>query len=106
MFDKITHNIAIVAAKKLLHINQSENVSAAKCSLSIVAGIYILQRGIRTLQKHPLMSLQETFMGAFLIYDGVSNIRNIYPQKPKDITQVRRNQIQGNDPNSYAPAFV
>lgn len=106
MFNKLTHNLTVLAAKKLLETNKSENLSTAKCVLSMAAGAYIFQRGLRNIYSHPLISLQETFLGAFLIYDGINNIKTIHPKKPTDISQVRRNQIQGNDPDSLTPAFV
>lgn len=106
MFSKITHNLTILAAKKLLETNETENLSTAKCVLSIVAGAYIFQRGIRNLHKRPIVSFQEALLGGFLIYDAVNTINNNYPRKPTEISQVRKNQIQGNDPESSTPAFV
>jgi len=106
MFSKITHNLTVLAAKKLLETNQTEHLDGAKCFLSVAAGIYILQRGIRNLHKHPLISIQETFLGGFLVYDALKTIKNLYPKQPTEISQVRKNQIQGNDPDSLTPAFV
>jgi len=106
MLNKITHHLTVLAAKKLLETNQSENISTAKSVISIVAGAYIFQRGIRNIIKHPVISLQETLLGAYLIHEALKSIREIYPDKPKEVSQVRKNQIQGNDPNSAVPAFV
>lgn len=106
MFSKITHNLTILAAKKLLETNKTESLDGAKCALSIVAGAYILQKGLRNLHKHPLLCLQETFLGGFLIYGAVQDMIGKYPKRPTEVSQVRRNQIQGNDPNSSSPAFV
>jgi len=81
-------------------------MSTAKRLLSVVAGAYIFQRGVRGLAKHPVLAIQEVILGGFLIYDAVNGIREIYPNKPSEISQVRRNQIQGNDPKTGIPAFV
>jgi hypothetical protein len=106
MFSRITHNLTVLTARELLETNKAENLSSAKCLLSIIAGAYIFQRGIRNIHKRPLISLQEAFLGGFLIYDAVNTIKKTYPERPTEISQVRKNQIQGNDPNSSTPAFV
>jgi len=91
---------------KLLDTNKKETLSTAKRVVSIVAGAYIFQRGIRSLTKHPVLSIQETILGVFLIYDAVSGIKETYPKQPTELSQIRKNQIQGNDPASPTPAFV
>jgi len=106
MLSKTTHRLTILAAKKLLDNNKTETISTAKRVLSIVAGAYIVQRGIRSITKHPLLSIQETLLGVFLVYDAVKGIADTYPALPTDDNQIRRNQIQGNDPASATPAFV
>lgn len=106
MFSKLTHNLTILAAKKLLETNKTESLDGAKFIISVVAGAYIFQKGIRNIHKHPLICLQETFLGGFLIYDAITKIRDLYPSLPTDVSQVRKNQIQGNDPKSLTPAFV
>lgn len=106
MFNRITHNLTVFAAKKLLQTNKAENRNGAKCLLSAAAGVYILQRGVRNLHKHPLTSVQETILGGYLIYDALATIKYLYPKQPTKVSQVRKNQIQGNDPNSLTPAFV
>jgi hypothetical protein len=72
----------------------------------MLAGAYIFQRGIKTVTKHPITSIQESLLGIFLIYDAINGIKETYPKKPTEISQIRRNQIQGNDPKSATPAFV
>lgn len=106
MLNKAKHSLTIIAAKKLLDANKDENLSTAKRLLSVLAGAYIIQRGIRSMVKHPVLAIQEVILGGFLLYDAVNDIREIYPNKPSEPAQVRRNQIQGNDPNTGTPAFV
>jgi hypothetical protein len=106
MFNKAKHSLTIIAAKKLLDANKEESMTTAKRLLSVVAGAYILQRGIRSIGKHPILAVQEVILGSFLIYDAVNDIRETYPNRPSELSQVRRNQIQGNDPKTGIPAFV
>jgi len=100
------HQMAILAAKKLLETNKQQNLSTAKRLVSIIAGAYIFQKGISNIFKHPVVSAQEVLVGGFLIYDAVRGIQETYPFRPKETSEVRRNQIQGNDPSSASPAFV
>lgn len=106
MLHKITHNITLLAAKKLLDSNKTESLTTVKRIISVIAGAYIFQRGIKALLKHPLIGLQEAALGGFLIYDAVKDIKETYPHKPTEPAQIRKNQIQGNDPKSGTPAFV
>jgi hypothetical protein len=106
MFDKLTHNLTISAAKSLLKTDGPTELSPGRRLISIVAGAYIFQRGIRTLSKRPFLGLQEAFLGGLLLYNGASGIKNSINRKPKKVSEVRRNQIQGNDPKTGVPAFV
>jgi hypothetical protein len=106
MLNKIKHSLTVLAAKKLLDSNKDESLGTAKRFLSIVAGAYIFQRGLRAITKHPVIAVQEAILGGFLIYDAVKDIRDTYPVKPSQPAQIRKNQIQGNDPSSGIPEFV
>lgn len=106
MLKNIKHNLTLLAAKTLLDSNKDESLGTAKRLISVMAGAYIFQRGIKALIRHPLIGIQETLLGGFLIYDAVKDIRETYPVKPTQPSQIRTNQIQGNDPKSDTPAFV
>lgn len=106
MFGKITRNITILAAKKLLSDNSTGIQGTGKRLLTIVAGAYLFQSGIRNLVKHPVIAFQETTLGAYLLYDAVKGIQEGINRQPKEEYEMRKNQIQGNDPNSAVPAFV
>lgn len=106
MFSKIQHNLTILAAKKILDSNHSLHLSTAKRFISIIAGAYIFSKGLRSITKHPVLGIQETILGGFLLLDAVKDIKNTYPRKPRELNEVRRNQIQGNDPDCAVPAFV
>ncbi|WP_442587158.1 hypothetical protein ACSBL2_14035 [Pedobacter sp. AW31-3R] len=106
MFGKITRNITILAAKKLLSDNSEGIQSTGKRLLTVVAGAYLFQSGLKNLTKHPFIAVQEATLGAYLLYDAAKSISDGYDRKPKEIYQMRKNQIQGNDPDSPVPAFV
>lgn len=106
MFRKLTHNITILAAKKWLDNYNSGEISTGKRLITIIAGAYIFQNGLKNLYKHPIIGLQEATLGGYLLYDAVKGIKDGYDRKPKEVYQMRKNQIQGNDPNSPVPAFV
>jgi len=106
MLSKITHNLTIIAGKKLLDNLDPENLNIGKSLLSIIAGAYIFQKGIKNIYKHPVIGFQEAFLGGYLLYDSIKGIRDGYIRHPTEVYQVRKNQIQGNDPNSAVPAFV
>ncbi len=106
MFKKLTHILTISAVKSLLKIDENSQLSTAKRLISIVAGAYVLQRGLRNLTESPLMGVQETVMGGLLIYNGATGMEKSIARKPKRISEMRKNQIQGNDPDCDVPAFV
>lgn len=106
MLSRIKHNLTLLAAKKLLDSNNDESLGTAKRIISVIAGAYIFQRGMRAMIKHPIIGIQEAVLGGFLIYDAVKDIKDTYPKRPTEPSQIRLNQIQGNDPKSDTPAFV
>jgi hypothetical protein len=105
MLQTLTHKLTILAGKLLLNIEDAREMDAGKRIISIVAGAYILQRGIKTAFKSPVMAIQEILLGSFLLYNGTTGINLLALRKPREIADVRKNQIQGNDPDAV-PAFV
>ncbi|WP_316814609.1 hypothetical protein [Pedobacter nyackensis] len=85
---------------------QTEELEAGKRLISVIAGIYIFQKGIRNIRKHPVLAVEEVALGSILLYSAAAGLNKKIIKKPVDIADIRRNQIQGNDPNSFAPAFV
>jgi hypothetical protein len=106
MLNKITNNFAILAAKKLLDSYDSGEISTSKRLLSIIAGAYIFQNALKNIYKHPIIAIQEAVLGGYLLYDAVKGIKDGYNKKPTEASQIRKNQIQGNDPECPVPAFV
>lgn len=81
-------------------------LEAGKRLISVIAGIYIFQKGIRNIHKHPFLAVEEVALGSILLYSAAAGLHKKIVKKPVDDADVRRNQIQGNDPDSFAPAFV
>ncbi|TCD00129.1 hypothetical protein [Pedobacter psychroterrae] len=105
MFQKIKDNIAVNLVTSFLGAYETNEIQPAKRFLSIVASIYIIQSGIKDLSKHPIYSAQKLLLAGALIYSAAIDLNKRIIKKPKE-TDIRRNQIQGNDPNSQVPAFV
>lgn len=85
---------------------ETEELNTGKRIVSVVAGIYMLQRGIRTVGKHTLMGIQEIALAGILLYSAASGLNKKIIKKPTEPGEMRKNQIQGNDPRSDVPAFV
>jgi uncharacterized membrane protein len=104
MLQKLKHKLAIFTGKLLLNFEDNTGMTSGKRIVSLIAGAYIIQKGIRTLHSSPLIGTQEVFLGGFLLYNGAAGI-NLLSRKAKEPSEIRRNQIQGNDPDCI-PAFV
>lgn len=85
---------------------ETEELDAGKRLLSVIAGVYFFQKGVRNIQKHPIIAVEEVVLGSFLLYSAAAGLCKKIVRKPVDLDDMRRNQIQGNDPNSFVPAFV
>lgn len=106
MLGKLKSKLGILAAKSLLNAYDTDELDAGKRIISIIAGAYIFQRGIKAISKHPFIGVQEALLGGILLYNGAVGINKKIIRKPKDPSDFRSNQIQGNDPDSPVPAFV
>lgn len=106
MFTKLKDNAAIAIGSSLLQKYDTEELNAGKRLISIVAGIYILQKGIRGIKIRPLVGFEEIALGTILLYTAASGLNKKIIRKPLLPSDIRKNQIQGNDPNSADPAFV
>jgi uncharacterized membrane protein len=85
---------------------ETEELNTGKRLISVIAGIYMLQRGIRTVGKHTLRGIEEITLGSILLYSAASGLNKKIIKKPTEPAEMRKNQIQGNDPRSDVPAFV
>ncbi|WP_316821992.1 hypothetical protein [Pedobacter gandavensis] len=106
MFELLKNKIGILAATSMLSAYDTEELDAGKRFIAILAGAYIFSKGIKAIKKHPLIGIQEAVLGGVLLYTGAVGINKKIIKKPREHSDIRRNQIQGNDPRSSVPAFV
>lgn len=85
---------------------ETKDLNTGKRLISVIAGVYMLQRGIRNLSKHTFRGIEEIALGSVLLYSAASGLDKKITKKPLNPSDIRRNQIQGNDPRSGVPAFV
>lgn len=105
MLQTLKHKVTIFTGKVLLNINDAREIDAGKRLISIIAGAYIFQRGLRIAPKSPILAFQEVLLGGFLLYNGATGVNLLNFRKPRELADMRKNQIQGNDPDAD-PAFV
>lgn len=106
MFGKIKERLVLSVVNSSLAGYEAEELDAGKRLISVLAGVYILQKGIRNIRQHPFTALEEVALGGILLYNAASGLNKKITKKPMEISDIRRNQIQGNDPRSDVPAFV
>jgi hypothetical protein len=85
---------------------ETKDLNTGKRLISVIAGVYMLQKGIRSLSKHTFRGIEEIALGGVLLFSATSGLNKKIIKKPLNPSDVRRNQIQGNDPRSGVPAFV
>lgn len=105
MLHHLKDKLTIFTGKLLLNIDEEEELAIGKRIISIIAGAYIFQRGVRSVFKSPIIALQEVILGSFLLYNGGTGLNILTYGKPKEHDEVRKNQIQGNDPD-LVPEFI
>ena len=105
MLQTLKHKLAMLSGKLVLNLNDAREMDAGKRLISIIAGAYIFQRGLRVATKSPVIALQEVLLGCFLLYNGATGVNLMNYKRPKELADMRRNQIQGNDPDAI-PIFV
>ncbi len=95
----------MVSGSAILNMDRAKELNAGKRIISICAGVFMLQRGVKIMSKSPVLAVQELVLGGFLLYNGATGINLLSLRKPRELAEMRRNQIQGNDPDAV-PAFV
>lgn len=106
MFETLKEKFTMSILNSLLTKYETEELETGKRIVSVIAGAYIFQKAVRNLKKHPLIAAEQVAMAAILLYTAAADLNKKIIKKPLDAADVRRNQIQGNDPNSTVPAFV
>lgn len=105
MLQQIKERLSLAIINSLTNYETGE-LNTGKRIISVIAGIYILQSGIRTVSKHTLRGIEEITLGGILLYSAASGLNKKIIRKPTEPGEMRKNQIQGNDPRSDVPAFV
>lgn len=106
MFRHIKDNITTSIINSLLSGYETEELNSGKRLISVIAGIYMLQKGIRVIRTHTIRGIEEIALGSILLYSAASGLNKKIIKKPSQPSDIRRNQIQGNDPRADVPAFV
>lgn len=106
MFTKLKDKATISLGSTLLSKYDTEELNAGKRLISIIAGAYILSKGIRAILKRPMTGFEEIALGSILLYNATSGLDKKIKKKPTQASEIRKNQIQGNDPRAEVPAFV
>ncbi|WP_276091522.1 hypothetical protein [Pedobacter sp. JY14-1] len=106
MFTKLKDKAALAIGSSLLTKYDTEELNAGKRLISIIAGAYILQKGIRAILKRPMTGFEEIALGTILLYSAASGLDKKITRRPEKPSDFHSNQIQGNDPRAEVPAFV
>jgi uncharacterized membrane protein len=64
----------------------SKNIDQSERTFSIVAGSYLLYKGLTSLRKHPFLGLQGAIAGGFMVYRGATGVCPLYKRLGKDTT--------------------
>ncbi|TDQ11668.1 hypothetical protein [Pedobacter metabolipauper] len=105
MLRKFKDNLALTFVSSLLSAYETEELESGRRLISTIAGVYFVQKGIRDMGKNPVNGIQKLVLGGILLYTSASDLNKKITKKPKELSDIRKNQIQGNDPRSV-PEFV
>lgn len=106
MLNKLKERFTLSLVSSLVNGYEAQELETGKRLISIIAGVYMLQKGIRAIRKHPVTAVEEVALGSILLYSAASGLNKKIIKKPAKPSDIRRNQIQGNDPRSPVPEFV
>lgn len=106
MLETMKERFTMSILNSLLTKYETEELETGKRIISVIAGVYIFQKAIRNIKKHPFIAAEQVAMAAILLYTAAADLNKKIIKKPLDPADIRKNQIQGNDPDSVVPAFV
>lgn len=106
MLQQLKERFTISILNSLLTKYETEELETGKRIVSVIAGVYLFQKAIRNIRKHPFIAAEQVTLAAILLYTAAADLNKKIIKKPVDAADVRKNQIQGNDPDSFVPAFV
>ncbi|MES2829398.1 MAG: hypothetical protein V4687_14655 [Bacteroidota bacterium] len=105
MFNSLKDKLTLSFVNSILNSYETGELDSGKRIVSSIAGVYLLQKAIGDIPNHPFKAVQKFALSGLLLYAAASGLRKKIIKKPKELSDVRRNQIQGNDPD-MVPAFV
>ena len=105
MFNSLKDKLTLSFVNSILNSYDARELDSGKRLISTIAGVYMLQKAIKDIPDHPYKAVQKFALSGLLLYTAASGLNKKIIRKPKDLSDVRKNQIQGNDPQSV-PAFV
>lgn len=105
MFNSLKDKLALSFVNTLLNSYETGDLDSGKRIVSSIAGVYLLQKAIKDIPEHPFKAVQKFALSGLLLYTAASGLNKKIFRKPKELSDVRKNQIQGNDPD-LVPAFV
>jgi uncharacterized membrane protein len=86
MKNQTTNNIISTLKELNFDGSESPNIDQGERGVSVVAGSYILLKGLKNLFKHPVLGLLETVAGGFLVYRGATGVCPVYKRLGRDTT--------------------
>ncbi|MGY4386255.1 hypothetical protein ACVWYN_003306 [Pedobacter sp. UYP24] len=105
MFNTIKEKITLSFVNNILNSYETGDLHSGKRLVSTIAGVYLLQKAIKDIPQYPYKAIQKFALSGLLLYAAASGLNKKIIKKPKELSDVRKNQIQGNDPD-LVPAFV
>jgi uncharacterized membrane protein len=96
--------------RQYLHFKkeQGTNIEKKERLVSVIAGLYLLKKGIAGISRHPILGIQSVTLGSFLIYRGASGNCPVYRHigkeaiAPKAITTIEKVTVQAPREKVYA----
>ena len=105
MFNSLRDKLTLSFVNSIFNSYETGELDSGKRLVSSIAGVYLLQKAIKDIPQHPYKAVQKFALSGLLLYAAASGLNKKFIKKPKELSDMRRNQIQGNDPHSV-PAFV
>lgn len=66
--------------RQYLHFKKEQGINIEKKErlVSVIAGLYLLKKGIAGISRHPILGIQSVALGSFLLYRGASGNCPVY----------------------------
>lgn len=88
--EKLTDKLNVSSIREDIGSIQSEkpNVDLTERLLSVLGGVYLTYKSLKTLKKHPVIGIQEAIAGGVLIYRGATGFCPVYNALDRDGTDL------------------